>query len=129
MDSVIRASSTEDLKALRDEMVTLSGYASSQEALDKSTNESLKTNLSALELAIAGREIASSPGGIMNEEWVILNKITREKTMVYKSEYKNQVEILLMGCDKFLELPKSQQNDLHKWDNLEQAMKLLDSCY
>jgi len=34
-----------------------------------------------------------------------------------------------MGCDKYFELAKSAQNDLQKWDNLPQTMKLLDSCY
>jgi hypothetical protein len=129
MDSVIRVSSTEDLKTLRDQMASLAGYESAEDAINNSDNESLRTNLGALEIAIQGREVASTPGGILNEEWIIYNKITNEKTIVYKSKYKEQIDVLLMGCDKYFELTKPAQNDLQKWDNLAEAMKLLDNCY
>ena len=129
MDSVIRVSSTEELIELRDNLANLAGYNSAQEAIDNSDNESLKANLSALELTIQGRQASSTPGGLLNEEWIIFNKITNEKTIVYKNKYKDQIDVLLMGCDKYLELTKSMQNDLQKWDNLQQAAKLLDSCY
>lgn len=129
MDSVIRVSSTEQLIELRDNLASVAGYSSAQEAIDKSDNESLKANLSALELTIQGRQASSTPGGILNEEWIIFNKISNEKTIVYKSKYKDQIDVLLMGCDKYLELAKPVQNDLQKWDNLTQAAKLLDSCY
>jgi len=129
MDSVIRVSSTEELIELRDNLANLAGYNSAQEAIDNSDNESLKANLSALELTIQGRQASSTPGGLLNEEWIIFNKITNEKTIVYKSKYKDQIDVLLMGCDKYLELTRSMQNDLQKWDNLQQAVKLLDSCY
>ncbi len=129
MDSVIRVSSTEQLIELRDNLASLAGYGSAQEAIDNSDNESLKANLSALELTIQGRQASSTPGGLLNEEWIIFNKITNEKTVVYKSKYKDQIDVLLMGCDKYLELAKPMQNDLQKWDNLQQAAKLLDSCY
>jgi hypothetical protein len=129
MDSVIRVSSTEQLIELRDNMASLAGYNSAQEAIDNSNNESLKANLSALELTIQGRQASSTPGGLLNEEWIIFNKITNEKTIVYKSKYKDQIDVLLMGCDKYLELAKSTQNDLQRWDNLQQAATLLDSCY
>lgn len=129
MDSVIRVSSTEDLKILRDQMASLAGYESAEDAINNSDNESLKTNLSALEIAIQGREVANTTGGILNEEWIIFNNLTREKTIVYKSKYKTQIDVLLMGCDKYFELTKPLQNDLQKWDNLTKAMQLLDSCY
>jgi hypothetical protein len=129
MDSVIRVSSAEQLITLRDQIASLAGYESAQDAINNSDNESLKTNLSALELAIQGKQTASAPGGILNEEWIILNKVNNEKTIVYKSKYKDQIDVLLMGCDKYLELSKSQQNDLQKWNNLVQTMKLLDGCY
>ncbi len=129
MDSIIRVSSTDELIELRDNMASLAGYESAQDAINNSDNQSLKTNLSALEITIQGREAASTPGGILNEEWIIFNKITNEKTIVYKSKYKEQIDVLLMGCDKYFELAKPMQNDLQKWDNLAQAMKLLDSCY
>jgi hypothetical protein len=129
MDSILRVSTTEQLIDLRDKLTAVSGYNSVQEALDNSDNESLKTNLSALELTIQGRQASSTPGGILNDEWIILNKVTNEKTVVYKSKYKDQIDVLLMGCDKYLELSKSAQNDLQKWDGLASAAKLLDSCY
>jgi hypothetical protein len=129
LDSIIRVSSKEELMELRDAMASLAGYESAQDAINNSDNESLKTNLSALEIAIQGREVNEAPGGIVNEEWIIFNKITNEKTIVYKSEFKEQIDVLLMGCEKYFELTKSQQNDLQKWDNLSQTMKLLDGCY
>jgi hypothetical protein len=129
LDSIIRVSSKEELIELRDAMASLAGYESAQDAINNSDNESLKTNLSALEIAIQGREVNEAPGGIVNEEWIIFNKITNEKTIVYKSEFKEQIDVLLMGCEKYFELTKSQQNDLQKWDNLSQTMKLLDGCY
>lgn len=129
MDSVLRVSTTEQLIDLRDKLTALSGFETAQEAIDRSDNESLRTNLSALELTIQGRQASATPGGILNVEWVILNKITNEKTIVYKSEYKNQIDVLLMGCDKYLELSKSAQSDLQKWDNVKRAVALLDACY
>lgn len=129
MDSILRVSTTEQLIDLRDKLTAVSGYNSVQEALDNSDNESLKTNLSALELTIQGRQASTTPGGILNDEWIILNKVTNEKTVVYKSKYKDQIDVLLMGCDKYLELSKPAQNDLQKWDGLAAAAKLLDSCY
>jgi hypothetical protein len=129
LDSVMRVSSTEELIELRDAMVSVAGYESVQDAINNSDNESLKTNLSAIELTIQSRQATDTPGGIVNEEWIIFNRITNEKTIVYKSEYKEQIDVLLMGCDKYFELSKSQQNDLQKWDNLSQTMKLLDACY
>jgi hypothetical protein len=129
MDSVIRVSSTEELIELRDQLANVAGYETAQDAINNSDNESLKTNLSALELAIQGRQVASTPDGILNEEWVIYNKKSGEKTIVYKSKYNDQIDVLLMGCDKYIELAKPLQKDLQKWDNLEQAVELLDGCY
>lgn len=129
LDSIIRVSSKEELIELRDAMASVAGYESAQDAINNSDNESLKTNLSALEIAIQGREVNEAPGGIVNEEWIIFNKISNEKTIVYKSDFKEQIDVLLMGCEKYFELTKSQQNDLQKWDNLSQTMKLLDGCY
>jgi len=129
MDSVIRVSSAEQLIVLRDQIASLAGYDTAQDAINNSDNDSLKSSLGALELAIQGKQAANSSGGILNEEWVIYNKINGEKTIVYKSKYKDQIDVLLMGCDKYLELAKSAQNELQKWSNIEQSMKLLDSCY
>lgn len=129
LDSIIRVSSTEDLITLRDAWAQAAGYDNADDALEQSDNESLKANIGALELAIAGREVANSEGGILNEEWVIFNRITNEKTIVFKSEFKDQIDALLFGCDKFLEIPKGQQNEMQKWSNFEDTMKFLDGCY
>jgi hypothetical protein len=129
LDSLIRVSSTEELIAVRDGLATLAGYDNADDALEQSDNESLKANIGALELAIAGREASNAQVGILNEEWVIFNRITNEKTVVYKSEFKNQIEALLFGCDKYLELSKGQQNEMQKWSNFESTMKFLDGCY
>lgn len=129
LDSIIRVSSTEDLITLRDAWAQAAGYDSADDALEQSDNESLKANIGSLELAIAGREVANTEGGILNEEWVIFNRISNEKTIVYKSEFKKQIEALLFGCDKYLELPKGQQNEMQKWNNFESTMKFLDACY
>lgn len=129
MDSVIRVSSTEELIELRDQLAQLGGYETAQDAIENSDSESLKANLGALELAIQGRQATAAPGGILNIEWVIFNKITNEKTIVYKSQYKDQIDVLLMGCDKYLELAKPMQNDMQKWDNLAKTVKFLDGCY
>jgi hypothetical protein len=129
MDSLIRVSSTEELIKLRDGWVKLAGYSSADEVIDNSDNESLKNNVSALELAIAGREMASSEGGILNKEWVILNKNTGEKTIIYKGEYKDLMEPLLKGCLDYLTMDKSDQNQYKKWGELQKALELLDVCY
>lgn len=129
IDSIIRVSSTEDLYKVRDGLVALSGYTSYDEAMEKSDSESLKNNLGALQLAIAGRESAASQGAIMNEEWIIQNKKTGEQTIVYKSSFKDQIEPLLKGCYEYLTMEKSQQNDFSKWSNIVETMKLIDACY
>lgn len=129
LDSIIRVSSTSQLIAIRDAWANAAGYSNAQEAINKSDNEMLKNNLSALDLAIQGRQVAETEGGILNEEWIFFNTITNEKTVVYKSDYRDQIEVLLMGCDKYLELTKTQQGDMRKWENLARTAKLLDECY
>ena len=129
MDSVISASSTEDLIALNNELVRIGGYSSSEELMDNSSNESLKNNVSALELAIAGRQVAESDEGILNREYIILNKKTYEKTVVYKSNYKEEIAPLLLGCYQYLSMDKKAQNELQKWNSLTDAMRLMESCY
>mgnify|MGYP001799515832 CR=1 FL=1 len=129
MDSVIAVSTKEDLMKLRDELVKLGGYQSSQQLMDNSDNESLKNNVSALELAIAGKEVGETEGGIYNKEWIILNQNTGEKTVIYKSDYKQLIEPLLKGCYDYLAKSKSEQNPYSRWNNLQQTMRLLDGCY
>lgn len=129
MDSVIAVSSKEELIGLRDNLVNIGGYSSSDQLMENSDNESLKNNVSALNLAIAGKEAAESEGGIYNKEWIILNKKTGEKTVVYKSDYKQLVEPLLKGCYEYLTLSKSEQKTYEKWNSKMQMLGLLDGCY
>ncbi len=129
MDSIIRVSTPEQLMAIRDSFAKLGGYNTYQEALDKSDNESLKNNINAIELALAGNEIRNSEGGLLNKEWIILNKATGEKTVVYRGDYKNRIEPLLKGCYEYLSLDRSDQRKFEKWRNLAETVKMLDGCY
>ena len=86
------------------------------------------SRLASVTAVLAGRQ-ASSSIVIMNEEWIVLNRKTSETLIVYKNDYKKQVEVLLMGCDQFIMLDKGKQNDLRKFDSMAEAFKLLDGCY
>lgn len=129
MDSIISVSTPEQLMAIRDGFAKLGGYNTYQEALDKSDNESLKNNINAIELALAGNEIRNSKGGLLNKEWIILNKITGEKVVVYRGDYKDRIEPLLKGCYEYLSLDRSDQRTFEKWKNLQATVKMLDGCY
>ena len=129
MDSIIRVSTPEQLMAIRDGFAKLGGYNTYQEALDKSSNESLKNNINAIELALAGNSLKNTEGGIYNKEWIILNKATGEETIIYKSEYKKLIEPLLKGCYEFLSLERKEQRFYEKWNNRQAAIKMLDGCY
>ncbi|MEP1095408.1 MAG: hypothetical protein ABJG78_09880 [Cyclobacteriaceae bacterium] len=129
MDSVIRVSSKEELIELQNKLVQIGGYSSADELIESSSNESLVNNVNALKLAIAGREFAESDEGIYNKEWVILNKKSSEKTIVYKSDYNKLIEGLLFGCYDFLSLEKSDQREHKKWNNLRKTVAYLDKCY
>ncbi len=129
MDSVIAVSTKEELIQIRDRLVRIGGYSNTEELQERSNNESLKTTVEAIGFAIAGKEIAESEGGILNKEWVILNKQSGEKTIVYKSDYKKLIEPLLKGCYEYLSLAKSEQKSYEKWNALQKTVKLLDGCY
>lgn len=129
MDSVIRVSSSEDLIKMRDALVQAGGYSSADELMERSNNESLKTNVNAIEFALAGREAANSPGGVLNKEWVIMNKTTGEKTIIYKGDHKKIVEPLLKGCYDYLSMSKGEQNSYEKWSAKLKMVKLIDGCY
>ncbi|MFK7748982.1 MAG: hypothetical protein AB8B65_11360 [Kordia sp.] len=129
MDSIIGVSTPEQLMAIRDGFAKLGGYNTYQEALDKSDNESLKNNINAIELALAGNKIRNSEGGLLNKEWIILNKATGEKTVVYRGDYKNRIEPLLKGCYEYLSLDRGDQRQFEKWRNLQKTVKMLDGCY
>lgn len=129
MDSVIRVSSKEELIDLRDKLLQLGGYSSVDEMNDNSNNESLKNNVNAIDLAIGGKEFAESDEGIFNQEWIILNKNTGEKRVVFKSDFEEQVQGLLFGCYEYLSLDKSDQKEYAKWKNLKSTVAFLDGCY
>ena len=129
MDSLLIHGTTEELVATREALVKINGYMSSEELMDKSANESLKANINALDLAIMSDEISASEGQIMNQEWYIENKTTGEKIIVYKSEFKTQMEPILMGCFDFINLDNRDQRDYEKWKNREMTLRFLDGCY
>lgn len=129
LDSVIRVSDKAQLVELRDKLVQLGGYSSVDEMNDRSDNESLKNNVNAIELAIAGKEFSESDQGIYNQEWIILNKGTEEKTVVYKGDFNELIEPLLFGCYEYLSLEKSDQKEFQKWKNLKSTVEYLDKCY
>lgn len=129
MDSVIANSSTTDLIAIREGMVRISGYSSKEELLDKSDNESLKNNIQAINLAVAGQEVSSSEGGLYNKEWIILNRKTGEETVIYKAKYKTLIEPLLKGCYEYLSLDRKDQREYEKWSSINATIKMLDNCY
>ncbi len=129
LDSVIRVSSKDELIGLRDKLLQLGGYTTVDEMEQYSDNESLNNTVNAIELAIAGKELAESDEGIYNKEWVILNKKTGDKTIVYRSDYKKLIEPLLYGCYEYLSLDKAAQKEHQKWKNLNTTVAFLDSCY
>lgn len=129
LDSVIRVSSKEELIELRDRLVQIGGYTSADELNESSSNESLKNTVNAIEVAIAGKELAESDEGIYNKEWIILDKNTGTKTVIYRSDYKKLIEPLLFGCYEYLSLDKSAQKEHQKWKNLMNTLSFLDKCY
>ncbi|MEP5614053.1 MAG: hypothetical protein ABJP45_17505 [Cyclobacteriaceae bacterium] len=129
LDSIIQVSTKEELIAMQNKLVQIGGYSTADDLIENSGNESLVNNVNALKIAIAGREFAESDEGIYNKEWVILNKKSGEKTIVYKSDYNELIEGLLFGCYDFLSLDKSAQREHKKWNNLEQTVSYLDKCY
>lgn len=129
LDSIIGVSSKDQLIELRDQLLKVGGYSSVEQLNNSSGNESLKNNINAIELAISGKEISESEQGIYNKEWVVLNKKTGEKIIIYKSDYKKLIEPLLFGCYNYLSLDKSAQKKHLKWDNLATTISFLDSCY
>ncbi|WP_299675734.1 hypothetical protein [uncultured Dokdonia sp.] len=129
MDSIIANSPPEDLIGIRDGLVKLSGYTTAEELQEKSDNESLKNNINALNLALAGYEVRNSEGGLYNKEWIILNKKSGEETVIYKAKYKTLMEPLLKGCYEYLSLDRGDQRAYEKWSNIEQTIKMLDGCY
>ncbi|MEM6641917.1 MAG: hypothetical protein AAF616_02965 [Bacteroidota bacterium] len=129
LDSVIQVSSLQDLKQLRDGILELAGYDSVEQMEQFSEDESLNNTVNAIELAIAGKELAASDEGLYNREWIILNKNTGVETVVYRSDYKDLIEPLLFGCYDYLSLDKSSQREYQKWKNLNATVEYLDSCY
>lgn len=129
MDSVIQVSSTEKLIELQKQLLEMKGYSSYDQAIDKDKNESYVANINALEIAIKGRQASENIGDKYYFEWILENKNTGEKTVLYVDNYKKEIENLLYGCYKYLDLEKKDQNEMRKWKNREKTIKYLDSCY
>lgn len=129
MDSIIATSPPSELVGIRDGLVKLSGYTTAEELQEKSDNESLKNNISAIDLALVGYEVSSSEGGLLNKEWIVLNKKTGEEVVIYKSKFKELMEPLLKGCYEYLSLDRSDQRAYEKWSNMDNTLKMLDGCY
>ena len=128
VDSVIQTSSTEELIYIRDGLVEAAGYANDAELLEKSQNDKLNRYVTAINLEIAGRTVSSSVE-IKSKEWIIENKQSGEKIIFYKGNYKDQIEILLMGCYTYLELDKKTQRDYLSPKEKSKAVEMLNGCY
>jgi hypothetical protein len=94
----------------------------------KDIKKQIQSRLASVKLVQAGRK-GSSSIVILNEEWFVINKKTNEKFIVYNSDYKKQMENLMMGCEQFVMLDKKKQKDLQDMDSMAAAFKMLDSCY
>lgn len=128
LDSVIQVSTADELKKIQEAFYRLQGYSSSNELQENSSNETAKKYDAALGLAIIGKE-SEDKIKVLNEEWFLVNKSTKEKTVLYKDAYKDKMEPILMGCYTFLSLEKSAQKDYYKMDNMKSTAKMLDECY
>ena len=73
--------------------------------------------------------MSSSEGGLLNKEWIVLNKKTGEEVVIYKSKFKELMEPLLKGCYEYLSLDRSDQRAYEKWSNMDNTLKMLDGCY
>lgn len=129
LDSVLLVSTDEELTDLKNTLVGLGGYSSAEELQEKSDNESLKNTVTAIDLELSGRDFGSSEGVIYNREWIVLNKKTGEKTIVYQNDYKKLIEPLLKGCYEYLLLEKKEQKKYSNWKEIQSTLKMLDGCY
>ncbi len=128
LDSLLKVASKEELIEMRDAYVALGGYESYDEAIEHSKNESYKTQLQSMEMAIAGKEV-SSQVRVMKKEWIIKNTKNGEEQMITKSDFKKQMEVLLMGCYTYLSLDKKDQKQYHDFKLLKATLEMLDECY
>lgn len=130
LDSVLLVSTDAELEELKNTLVGLSGYSSAEEAHEKSDNESLKNTITAIDLELAGRDFATSDDVVVyNREWIILNKKSGEKTVVYQNDFKKLIEPLLKGCYEYLLLEKKDQKKYSNWKEVQSTLKMLDGCY
>ena len=67
-------------------------------------------------------------GGIYHKEWIIVNNNSNEKIVVYKDNDTEVLNDLLKSCSKFQLLSKKEVMQLTDIDNLEDAVKFLNSC-
>jgi len=63
------------------------------------------------------------------KEWYFINKKENKKYIIWRQDYKNQSQELLMGCLDYLMLDKDQQKFYSSWEHRFETIKYLDQCY
>ncbi|HCW08998.1 MAG TPA: hypothetical protein DGG95_16705 [Cytophagales bacterium] len=101
------------------------GYANVDVSGD--VKKQLQNRLASIQLERVRRKTGDIK--IMNVEWFVSNKKTGEKFIVYESNYKEKMDVLLKGCDQFLMADKNKQKDLQDIDNMVDTFKMVDGCY
>lgn len=66
---------------------------------------------------------------VYEKEYIIFNKANNKEVMVCETNYKGQIEGLLMNCLNFMSMEKNQQNELKKFKNIEMSLAFLNECY
>lgn len=83
--------------------------------------------------AIAGAELivraSKASIEVKKKEWVFENLQSREKTIVTRGDYTDQVEPLLGSCPDFILMSKKEQKAINSFDEIEKAVAFIDKCY
>ncbi|MBK9282845.1 MAG: hypothetical protein IPM51_00835 [Sphingobacteriaceae bacterium] len=123
----IQSASTEELQA------TSKGISQVQEKSgSKNKNSEMNQEMNKMQTALvteaAGRELANSIV-VYNVEYVLLNKNTKEKSIIIKNDFSDSIEPILQSCEDYLMMPKADQKKYKDKDNLQETLKMLDNCY
>lgn len=65
---------------------------------------------------------------IYNVEYFVWNKKKKEKTLIIKNDFSDDMEKVLKTCNKYIALPKEEQKKCRKLANIVSTMKVLDQC-